>query len=185
MRRFRFAFPVSVWVAVGSAVMAMLLAVSPALADTELGYTGKVGDRYLQDGVICDYDDSDYFVSITVPPPNMWARNTTAGVDSRKVGWRFFVMQYLDGAPGSTVFYKSRRWKATATDVTKAPFTAKTVSLSVPFSNTTQYTVVAKLFWYAKNGRTVIGTATRQYDLYKERNGTGMYDVGVCLGRFL
>jgi hypothetical protein len=156
---------------------------APAAANTEVGHTGLVGRHSLLDtttnaGTRCDYltgDGRGGASTVTVRPPRVFARNRTAGVDRQTVGWRVRLQQSEDFVHWYTDF-ESPVAKGSATDTTKASFTAMTVS--VPFNLYVRVHVV--MFWYVPGttGRTE-GRAIHQVDTYdRYLDGTFEDQVG-------
>ena len=149
----------------------MLLVVSPAFADAELGHSGKVGQHSLNDfpSMVCVYDANAHLKSFEVTAPNVYARNTTSGRDHGKVGWRFIIKRRIDAT--TTRLYRSPIWTATAYDDQKAAFVMKTAAPAIPndgYSPGAEFTVIIKMFWYSSAG-VRIGTATHAGESYVER----------------
>src|SRR5688572_15756315 len=110
-------------------IVALMLAVAPVAADTELGHTGKVGAHSLQDtytngAAKCTYRTTFEGGSshwwrlrrIDVRPPRMFAIS-----GSQRVGWRFVVQRSQDQGPWQVV-YRSPVQKATASVKSRAAF---------------------------------------------------------------
>jgi hypothetical protein len=164
--------------AVGFAITALAISVSPALADTEIGHTGRVGRHKLRDksamdgthtfyltpGATCFYDGvSQDLVDISVKAPKIWARNTTSARNSHTVGYQVIVKR-LDDSFNITTFYKSVIATATAYDDAFAVLADGDVETSfLPDSN---YFVMIKMFWYRHDA--VEGTAKHGVDYYNE-----------------
>jgi len=116
---------------VAAMAMCWLLIVPATFADTLIAKSGKVGVSSLTDnnpnyGTWCNYDNQGHMVGVTVRRPNVYARNTTAGVDSGKIGWQFIVKRKLDTKTNPVTFYRSPVWKATAHDDTPASLVDRT-----------------------------------------------------------
>lgn len=167
-----------------SALVFATLAISPALADRELGHTGTVGFHTLRDssskgGAICQYkgiypSPGGYSYEgklkwIDVRPPKVRA---IAGV--QKVGWRFMVeRQRLANSVGPWVLrYTSRIQTDMTNSNTNASFSMKGINVVVPTSGADDspeylYRVKVKMFWYKPNG-SVQGTATHLVENYRQ-----------------
>jgi hypothetical protein len=156
--------------------MALVLAVAPVAADTDLGHSGQVGQHSLRDGdyqhpgATCRYvvlesgsRGSEWLLKrIDVRPPRM------RSVGSRqRVGWRFSVQRSSDEQVWKTT-YKSPVQKATAYSGADASFTAMGVPVSVPAGsyNEPAYRVRVTMFWYGSDGN-VLGTARHGVDYYR------------------
>jgi hypothetical protein len=152
------------------ALAVLALAAGPAMADTELGHTGKVGWHYLNDssgypGVTCAYDmNSGWIMSFDVGEPNVWARDITSSRDHQQVGWRFIIKHKAVGGSSWKSFYKSSIMKVTAYDNQSAYFPHGTASPYLAQDYST-YQVRIKMFWY-RNG-SVEGTALHRVDFYE------------------
>lgn len=173
-------------------VLALLLSGTTALADTELGHTGKVGAHMLRDtldtpGMECHYQArpepqiGEDLVSFTVRAPKVFARNKTSGLDRGRVGWRFIIDQAPNnaGQPGAwTRFYKSRVWKANATDSQFASFSSKNASPTIGSADLF-FRVRIKMFWYRGDGSTV-GKAVHLVDYYRTNPAVVVGPAGYC-----
>jgi hypothetical protein len=160
----------------GAAVLvALVLAVAPVAADTELGHSGQVGQHSLRDadvdhpGASCRYKTlesgprgyENLLKRIDVRPPRMRSVGP-----SQRVGWRFIVQR----SPAFeeevwTTTYKSPIQKATAYAGVNASFDPMSVPVAVPADsyNDPLYRVHVTMFWYASDG-TVLGRARHGVD---------------------
>ena len=129
---------------------------------------------------MCNYD-SVFLQSIDVPAPSIWARDTTGRRDRRKVGWRIQLSKSVDaGATWSTV-YRSTIHTNWAWDDQPAKFPTRHLTrypLGVDHSGL--YGVIEKMYWYAGDGRTMIGRARHENDNYVMVGfGAASYCIGV------
>jgi hypothetical protein len=181
--------------AIPAAALAVVLAVGPVSADTELGHRGQVGAHSLRDsanrgGALCTYRTlgeahNVYWEGelrrIDVRPPRMRA---TAGTQA--VGWRFIIRRHRDDGR-SRVTYRSPIQKSTATRTQNASFSRMGVKVAAPtwFDDSWGRTVVfnyqvrVRMFWYRPDG-TVQGRARHRVDYYDLSSG-GSED-GSCPG---
>jgi hypothetical protein len=168
-----------------SAAVALSLAAAPALADTEMGHEGSVGEHVVFDGptdqffsgIVCFYDSQhgNRLHRLTVMAPEIYARDITPGVDTQRVGWRVIVKRLRPGSSTLKPFYRSGTQRAMATDATRAEFPRPsgpgvapymTVNLDVPKEPGTgsQYFVFVRMFWYRDGD--LEGKATHRLDNY-------------------
>lgn len=165
-----------------SAFTLAALAVSPALADQELGHTGTVGYHALRDGAdkggaICRYkgiypSPGGYSYEgklkwIDVRPPKV---RSIAGV--QKVGWRFMVERQTDFSGPWILRYTSPIQTDMTNASTNAGFAMMGINVTVPTSGADDspyysYRVKVKMFWYTGGGA-VQGTATHLVEVYKQ-----------------
>lgn len=195
---FRFRLPMTVAQrrvasAVVSAALLTFVAVGPALADGELGHTGRVGQHSLRDsplksGATCAYkrvvpSPGGYHYEgrlkeLTVRPPRVRA---IAGTQT--VGWRFIVqlaaIQSNHSAGPWQSTYDSSIQTAVTDSTHNARLTAKSIGgVKVPTSSVDDgppwyvYRVLVKMFWYWPDGR-VQGTATHEVQYYRWVYGGG------------
>jgi hypothetical protein len=173
-------------------LLTLVLSAGTALAETEVGHTGLVGDHQLNESsgnriVTCRYANSDlggYLKAFEIRTPTIWARDLNANVNSQNVGWQVIVQRKKPGGSWKS-FYKSSILKAMASDNVSAFFATRTIDESmVLFPSTGMYRIRSKMFWY-RNG-SVEGTANHQYDYYEtfEEQTAGPIDIaGKCPGR--
>ena len=170
----RRALPVAV------AVVAALAISQTALGYVETNTSGTVGahsytDTSSHQGVICTYKPTttagvQKLKRIYVTAPKMKA---VPGMGMEMVGFRFIVQRQITGFSGPG------KWKTTYTSsIAKAATNASTnanlgegsVDVSVPYAYgadaSATYRVLVKLFWYAKDGSTVIGSASGRLEWY-------------------
>lgn len=150
---------------------ALALAVSSvAVADTPLGDDLQVGEHRLRDsaskaGVKCFYlisDDRDGPATIRVRAPRVFARDRTSGRDSQKVGWQVTVRYSDDGTNFSTLFTSSVQ-KATTTDASVAPFTARDLHVT----DLLFIRVRIRMYWFRPGtNNEVEGSSFHEVDYY-------------------
>ena len=176
----------------GAAVFVALVAGATPTFATELSHTGKIGHHQLNDGAgnpgaVCNYQSGSEFLDgfSDVLPPTIWSRDTTAGRDKQKVGWRYLIKRRADGQSNWKTVYKSSIVKADAWNDQPAQFMSRTApGLMLPTTNASFY-IVIKQFWYAANGSTVVGTATSEVDVYLEKLGAEQNELNSCANCFL
>ena len=157
----------------------------PALADTPLGHSGKVGAHSLSDsasspGTSCQYkyhsgNNSGDLVKIVVKPPNVRA---VAGNNSQTVGWRFTVQRRVQGEGGATQWvqrFTSPEMTAVTDDSHNASFNSASVPVRTgPFlaGGVYQYRVIVTTIWHRGDGSTQ-GKAKNRVDFYAGDLDTG------------
>jgi hypothetical protein len=164
------------WFVALSSVFVLLLAVGPAMADTPLSHSGKVGPHRLVDnwnkpGMNCRFAQVEpkwwMLDRISVRPPKM--RGTR---DNQRVAWRFFVERTPIGTGTAIpadwkVTYRSPRQFGTAHVHTPASFSRMGVPVEVPAAHahgdTYAYRVKVRMLWYRANGA-LQGKATHIVD---------------------
>ena len=170
-----------------------LVAAQPAFADTELGDSGKVGAHSLRDthsspGATCRFRfDAQVGLgklrSMTVHPPRMAA---SPGKSVQLIGWRFTIQRRLVGERQTSwrTVYKSA--EQTRTIGGQGSFYDMRAPISVPANDGVtgvhQYRAIVKMFWYATNGQTVIGSSRHRDDYYKGvmNNSRSWIQNGYC-----
>jgi hypothetical protein len=163
-----------------SGVIAVLMAVSPAAADTPLAHTGNVGphrliDTWSKPGMACHLSQVAFnwwmLDRISVRPPKM--RGTR---DHQPVAWRFFVERSPIGTEVAIpydwkVTFRSPRQSAVAHVHTPARFSRMDTPITVPkphaHGDVYAYRVKVRMIWYRANG-TVQGRATHLVDLRRQ-----------------
>ncbi len=159
-----------------------LAAAQPALAYTELGTTGTVGQHSLLDthgtpGGACKYKFSSFqgawkLKKIYVEPPLVRA---VPGQGTERVGWKFKVQRQIYSIflphplPWKTR-YTSPIFTAYTNSSTDAAFSEASVKVKVPFGYGEDafaaYRVIVKIYWYKPNGH-ILGTATERVGWYE------------------
>ena len=181
--------------------MALFVGVGPALADTAIRHTGKVGPHRLIDsmqkpGMTCVLAQSESptnenpgggwwtLKNISVRPPLM--RGTR---DYQRVAWRFIVERGFIGTgipvdPEWKVTYRSPRQFGIAHVHVPADFTRMSVGVKVPGPHPGgdgyEYRVKVKMFWYRPNG-SVQGKAVHAPDYHREIPPDDAFIHGSCI----
>ena len=175
-------------------LLVLTFGVQPALADTERGHTGTVGQHSLQDyfgspGATCRYgtvpDDNDLKLRrIVVRPPLMRA---VKGKTAQTVGWRFTVQRRVQGIGGATDWvnrYTSPEMTAITDDTHDAALSKASIRVR-PGGRTAggvyQYRVLVTMLWHRADG-SVQGKARHRVDNYALASDIGLTDVrsGNC-----
>jgi hypothetical protein len=167
--------------------MALALTAGNMMAVQQLKHYGKVGisSVHEDDGnVQCNYGVADDFLqSINVDPPDIYARDRTAGVDQQQVGWQIIVRRKLDSQSKFHTVLKSTIAKTTTSDDTPAPFKARQVTPFVP--DNSRFVIIIKSFWFRPDG-SVAGWAKARVERYTEDDTVHHYwPVDYCNDRYL
>jgi hypothetical protein len=164
-----------------AALVAIVMAATPALGDTEISQWGRVGAHRLRDtdahpGAWCGYGPGDEgwdLELVAVKSPIMLARDRSAARDGQRVGWRVIVnARPMSGAPGRvllvTPIQRARAWDDTAAD-----FTRMVVPLSLgatkdnPDGPNVYIRVKVQMIWYRPGDPSrVAGWAKHRVDAY-------------------
>jgi hypothetical protein len=173
-------------IVMSAVLLAVVLAVQPAAAAKTLSETGKIGPYQVDDfqdttrGANCVYkktktNGKNRLGEINVRPPKMHARDTGAGNQSQKVGWRFIVQQDKEFDGTYKDIFTSSVVKGTATETSIAAFTRRAwTAHSNPKGN---YRVKLILIWYKPGSSTTVhGKAQVRIEWYnvKKSNGTSV-----------
>jgi hypothetical protein len=153
-----------------SAMLLVLVAAGPVLADHEQGHTGIVGFHELRDGktggAVCRYKQlvpspSGYTYEAKLKRIDVRAPRVRASSGSQEVGWRFIVERrgYSGTWSPWVVTYRSPVQRDTTNTTTDASFTSMGVAVAVPTTSADDspayvYRVLVRMFWYGADGRT-------------------------------
>ncbi len=157
------------------ALAALAIGAVPALADTELGHGGLVGEHRLRDiagypGVHChlsgDLDEGRFgpLRRIVVRAPVVFARDVGPEEDLRYVGYRARLQrQTFDASedPQPTSPWRTVRVKPIvkrlATELRPADFRSQSFAIDSPGRD--RFRVIVDLFWFSPSGRIEGGAA--------------------------
>jgi hypothetical protein len=154
---------------------ALALTAAPALADTDMGTTGKVGRHHLRDttttpGAACVYIDADTDMvldSMVVRPPVVYARDRTDDRDRQVVGWRIVLMGWVQVGPWEFELRQLATGpihRATAWDDHRAAFQPDTITV---VSGAREYEAWVRMLWYKPGDpSTVVGSSRHRVDHY-------------------
>ena len=198
-------------VAVAAAILALQAVAGTALADTEIYDIDKVGrhslrDRYVDPktwtaGAICRYESSTTYTPLmsrlTVRVPNVFAHDATSGTDTQVVGWRPRLEHRAPGAMSWTLVLAPTVQRATATDATRAAFSAR-VFTAAQIPNDGTIRILVDMYWYGpgatvSGGGTITGRSRHRVDYYQQdfwysgsdgSGGTTSLQFGSCAARW-
>jgi hypothetical protein len=169
-----------VWLA---ALVALIVAASPAAAETPGPHSGNVGVHALIDtnqfpGVTCVFHTTpdDLLHRIKVRAPIVYAYDRTTGTDTEWVGWRFRIQTSTNGtdwtdAPGGVSSFV----KVQATDQYNAQWSTRVYVVPQPPAGS--YRAVVNIRWYYPTASHVDGRSVRYPTYY--------LDAGQGVSRFV
>jgi hypothetical protein len=149
----------------------LVLAVGGALvttADTAFTHSGSFGVHYLADSaefpaVRCSYNSNQVISAIRVRSPFVYARNSTARLDTQAVAWFFRIQSMPAGGGAWSNVATSAVQTRTATDADVAGF--RGVTKTFTGSGTRQYRALVFIRWLSASG-TIVGQAEHRADWY-------------------
>jgi hypothetical protein len=169
-----------------AAMLTVALGAQAVLGVSVHNVTGKVGAWSALDdpGAKCIYSSkTGRLRAISVRPPTFV---NGAHSDMTWVGWRFQVVEPVEFERGRLI-YKSRTWKAQASDSVSADAFARAKwYLPKGMKSAGGYHVYPIIVWYAPGSKVAVeGKAFLGYDHYRLKKGSKQYrGFGYCSDRY-
>lgn len=178
---------------IATAILAAISVSQTALGYVETKTTGTTGahsytDTSTHQGVICTYKETtggdQKLKRMYVTAPKIKA---IPGMGMEKVGFQFMIQRQIVGF--STGKWKTIYTSDIATAVTNSSTNANigdgSANVTVPYAPgadaSANFRAKVKMFWYAKNGTTVIGSASGRLEWYVGYVGIDSYPhEGYC-----
>lgn len=177
--------------ALGTTLLAVMLAAQPAAAYTEPVETGHVGEYELNDdetplrGANCLYETGSFDLDkISIRGPhNVHSSDGLPINQKQKVGWRYIIQRQLPPGTGTWSDYHQSSWVYKLVDGNTHPGQFARRTWTAPEAPTGQFRVLIRIKWVKPGTATKTwGTAKTRYEWYKSKwNGNSYVSQDRCL----